>query len=156
MSLGHQHLYYLQPKIYTFHAGIRRRGAWRDIELGESDRERERRVGSRVLLGSLLWHCECQTPITLIRARICMIKWIRDFNQKNPLVWKRDTLRQAHPPNPSFLPSPILHLQHPHLPKCPCHCHYCPGLGFPWIYMVQPRVRRNIKMDHCLLSWGGN
>lgn len=56
-----------------------------------------------VLLGSLLWHCECQTPITLIRARICMIKRIRDFNQKNSLVWKRDTLRQAR----LTLPSPL-------------------------------------------------
>lgn len=51
--------------------------------------------GGEELLGLRLWHCECQTPITLIRARICMIKRIRDFNQKNSLVWKRDTLRRA-------------------------------------------------------------
>lgn len=32
-----------------------------------------------------------------------MIKRIRDFNQKNSLVWKRDTLRQARliPPPPT-------------------------------------------------------
>lgn len=42
-----------------------------------------------------LWHCECQPQITLIRERICMIKRIRDFNQKNSLVWKCDTLGEA-------------------------------------------------------------
>lgn len=61
---------------------------------------------------SVTWHCECQTPITLIRAGICMIKRIRDFNQKNPLVWKCDTLWQARLSPPQPPPHPAL--QQPH------------------------------------------
>lgn len=71
------------------------------------DRESVGREEGEVLPVSLLWHCECQTPITLIREGICMIKRIRDFNQKNSLVWKRDTLRQARPIPPPTSDKPI-------------------------------------------------
>ena len=93
------------PNQTLLHIPSMRRG-WR----------RQRQRGRVVLLGSLLWHCECQTPITLIRARICMIKRIRDFNQKNSLVWKRDTLRQARLTPPRTLPAPPTP---PHLPPTP-------------------------------------
>lgn len=70
----------------------------------------------RELLLSSPWHCECQHQITLIRQGICMIKRIRDFNQKNSLVWKRDTLRQAR-----LIPA-----------APPCHCQAWARHEYAW------------------------
>lgn len=102
-------------KIHTFYACIR-------------SRQQERRwwwLGAVVVgfSASVTWHYECQTPITLIRAGICMIKRIRDFNQKNPLVWKCDTLWQARlsPPQPSPHPALQQPALLPQMPGCGPH-----------------------------------
>lgn len=152
MSVGHQHIQYLQPEIYTFQACIRRRGGIK--------RHGDRGEGREVFPGSLLWHCECQTPITLIRAGICMIKRIRDFNQKNSLVWKRDTLRQARPPCTSDTPvSPTPSVTASAAPVWVFHEYAWTsqefGTTFKWTFVsaAEEEINALIIQTHIKYSW---
>lgn len=127
---------------------------------GGIKRHGDRGEGREVFPGSLLWHCECQTPITLIRAGICMIKRIRDFNQKNSLVWKRDTLRQARPPCTSDTPvSPTPSVTASAAPVWVFHEYAWTsqefGTTFKWTFVsaAEEEINALIIQTHIKYSW---